>query len=272
MRRDFQIALLCALSAIPAGVAMIEAPEYFPILKTYPGAFFYGSSTFTIGLLGAAVLIAIRGERDAEREGAKNRMIPLIGMIVCGIGFLGFAAWYFWPTQTQLTSDLDNTIKLECSYEHFRFPDDGKLFEIITSDDTAHTISFQSAWMTRENYALHPDSIGTSRGMINKCVVTNYNNQPVFNLEISLIAQFSDRNKNTGIVSIIDRKNYKFPIQEINAGENNKIDIYIWNNTVFDVILQFSENIELQRLGSAKREPVKLIPATNLVPLFPRGT
>ena len=25
------------------------------------------------------------------------RMIPLIGMVVCGFGFAGFATWYFWP-------------------------------------------------------------------------------------------------------------------------------------------------------------------------------
>jgi hypothetical protein len=25
------------------------------------------------------------------------RVIPLIGMIVCGFGFAGFAVWYFWP-------------------------------------------------------------------------------------------------------------------------------------------------------------------------------
>ena len=35
MRRDFQIALLCAAAAIPAGVAMIEAPEYFPVLNPH---------------------------------------------------------------------------------------------------------------------------------------------------------------------------------------------------------------------------------------------
>jgi hypothetical protein len=98
MRRDFQIALLCAAAAIPAGVAMIEAPEYFPVLKAYPGTFFYGSAVITIGLLGAAVLIAIRGEREAEREGANKRMIPLVGILLFSAGFIGFALWYFWPS------------------------------------------------------------------------------------------------------------------------------------------------------------------------------
>lgn len=27
---------------------------------------------------------------------ARGRMIPLIGMIVCGVGFIANAVWYFW--------------------------------------------------------------------------------------------------------------------------------------------------------------------------------
>ncbi len=67
-------------------------------LKAYPGTFFYGSAVITIGLLGAAVLIAIRGEREAEREGANKRMIPLVGILLFSAGFIGFALWYFWPS------------------------------------------------------------------------------------------------------------------------------------------------------------------------------
>jgi hypothetical protein len=32
--------------------------------------------------------------RDVARSG---RVIPLIGMLVCGLGFIACAAWYFWP-------------------------------------------------------------------------------------------------------------------------------------------------------------------------------
>ena len=37
-------------------------------------------------------------EVKAIHSTRRQRMLPLIGMIACGIGFLGFAAWYFWPT------------------------------------------------------------------------------------------------------------------------------------------------------------------------------
>ena len=46
--------------------------------------------------------MGVRGERDTEREGAKKRMTPLTGMIVCVVGFVGFATWYFWPPQSSV--------------------------------------------------------------------------------------------------------------------------------------------------------------------------
>jgi hypothetical protein len=78
---------------------MSTATEYFPFLKGHPGDAFWISLGVTIFLLILAAIIAIRGERAAEREGAKKRMIPLVGMIFFGIGFVGCAGWYFWPAR-----------------------------------------------------------------------------------------------------------------------------------------------------------------------------
>lgn len=97
MRKDFQIALLLAVASLPAGLAMSIAVDYFPYLKEHPGVGFWFSTGATFLLLSLAALIAIRGEQEAEREGGQRRMIPLIGMIVFGVGFVGCATWYFWP-------------------------------------------------------------------------------------------------------------------------------------------------------------------------------
>jgi len=59
MRKDFQIALLCAVSAFPLGLAMSVAPDYFPALKVYPGIFFWGGSSLTMFLLALAAVIAL---------------------------------------------------------------------------------------------------------------------------------------------------------------------------------------------------------------------
>jgi hypothetical protein len=97
MRKDFKIAILCAGSAVPLGVALMAAPDYLHIPPAYLGLCFWGGLGLTALLLGAAVVIAIKGEAGEPRIGHKRRMIALVGMIVCGIGFLGFAGAYFWP-------------------------------------------------------------------------------------------------------------------------------------------------------------------------------
>jgi hypothetical protein len=97
MRKDFQIAILLALAAIPAGVALMAAPEYIGVLKEYPAPFFWGGLILAVGLIGAAIVIALRGEASEPRSGHRRRMIALVSMIVFGLGFVGSAAVYFWP-------------------------------------------------------------------------------------------------------------------------------------------------------------------------------
>jgi hypothetical protein len=99
MRKDFQIALILALAALPAGLAVSEALEYFPFLKEHSGTAFLVSSAVTFILLGLAAVLAIRGEREAERGGAKKTHDSLgrhdyIGnfvFMICSMVF--FAKW-----------------------------------------------------------------------------------------------------------------------------------------------------------------------------------
>jgi hypothetical protein len=88
MRKDFQIAILLALAAVPAGVALMSAPEYIPILKDYPAPFFWGGLILATGFIGAAITIALRGEASEPRLGHRRRMIALAGMTVFGLGFI----------------------------------------------------------------------------------------------------------------------------------------------------------------------------------------
>jgi len=75
MRKDFKVALLFALSAIPAGLAMSIALEYVTFLKEHPAISFWSSIIVTLALLVLASVIALKGEQAAEQEGAKKRMI-----------------------------------------------------------------------------------------------------------------------------------------------------------------------------------------------------
>jgi hypothetical protein len=98
MRRDYQIAIVCSIASIPAGLATSTAIEYFPTFKQYPGAAFWTSGCVTMLLLASAAFLAIHGESTAAREGAKGRMIPSVGVIVSSLAFFLFFVWHYWPS------------------------------------------------------------------------------------------------------------------------------------------------------------------------------
>jgi hypothetical protein len=114
MRREYIIAFLLMLASIPAGVAVNAGADYFPALHAYSGKALLVSVFIMTLLLVAAVIIAIRGERNAEREGKERRMIPFVGMIFCGLGFVAFGTWYFWPAarpfETVASSPLNDVV------------------------------------------------------------------------------------------------------------------------------------------------------------------
>jgi hypothetical protein len=90
-------------------------------------------------LLVCAVLIFF-DMRQPLRE--RPKMIPLIGMVVCGLGFLGCVAWYFWPTAASqdkvgaIENALDRKIIVNCTNSgrpgHGR--DDRKLYTVEIGD------------------------------------------------------------------------------------------------------------------------------------------
>lgn len=98
-------------------------PGFWYCLASFPGgagiaAFF--EATHDEGLVKwciavicifVGVLCAIIGNFLENREGAVSsrgagRMIPFYGMIICGLGFGGFATWYFWPMQEGRVSSV----------------------------------------------------------------------------------------------------------------------------------------------------------------------
>ncbi len=101
MRRDFVFGIVLALSAIPYGAAMMAAPEYLHLSPTGVFLSFWGGLVGTIVLIGWATGIALRDDAKAPAEGHKRRMVPIVGMVIFGLGFVTCAAWYFWPVRTE---------------------------------------------------------------------------------------------------------------------------------------------------------------------------
>lgn len=47
-----------------------------------------------------AAILTWRDEESSSQKDRPRKMIGLIGMLVCGVGFIGFASYYFWPSAT----------------------------------------------------------------------------------------------------------------------------------------------------------------------------
>lgn len=88
MRVDFKIALILALAALPAGAALMVAPEYLHLSGIIVPLTFWGGIVLSVVLILIAGIIALRAEREAPtgRWGFKV-MWPQYLMTVCGVGF-----------------------------------------------------------------------------------------------------------------------------------------------------------------------------------------
>jgi len=69
-----------------------------------PRPFLYILLLVSIFMIAWSLPPIMRGIADHARQ--RKRMFPFVGMIVCGIGCIGFAGWYFWraPAPTKVVS------------------------------------------------------------------------------------------------------------------------------------------------------------------------
>jgi hypothetical protein len=188
MRRDFLFALILGLAALPAGLAVSEGIEYFPYLRGHPGVGFWGSSAVTVLVFTSGVIIAIKGERQAEREGVRRRMLPFIGMLVFGSGFIVCVAWYFWPRiEPELSTDSPpaetQALFLECSSTVPILPPNGKAFSFpaIGMSKIEMRGGFEERGGPPGSLFLRAESVP----FVYKCDLVNYLTTPIINVEMS---------------------------------------------------------------------------------------
>jgi hypothetical protein len=102
MLGEHRFHLFLWLAAAALGISL-GGLEYIPFLKEYPGSFL-GFLILAIVLFLLGVGSALQGEARTLRRGHKRRMVSLLGMVICGLGFVAFAAAYFWPSGPQTDS------------------------------------------------------------------------------------------------------------------------------------------------------------------------
>jgi hypothetical protein len=100
------------LGVMGIGVALFMGlpPPWWPDM---PPNLVHAGVAFGIALIFVGAALVLHSALGAARQG-RGRMLPLIGMAVFGIAFLGCAAWYFWPqTRAQAAASISD-------HENFR--------------------------------------------------------------------------------------------------------------------------------------------------------
>ncbi len=70
MRRDYLIAILLAVSAVPLGAALMVAPEYLHLPSELVPLTFWGGIALALALIFTAATVAWRGDRRPRDETA----------------------------------------------------------------------------------------------------------------------------------------------------------------------------------------------------------
>ena len=111
MRWDIKVTVYLSFSAAFFAVSAMVGPDVLHLTEGGKVLVFFAGIGGTILFGAAGFITAIVGEKTAPLKGHKRRMIGLCGMIVCAVGFLGFATSYFWPRKDN--DSADSNTKLE---------------------------------------------------------------------------------------------------------------------------------------------------------------
>jgi hypothetical protein len=99
MRRDhifnivLALATLCGGGALAAAYAVVSDPIHAALWRVCAVV---GFILLGLGLL-AVTGIAVGDRKEREAIEGRRKMVPLVGVVICGIGLIVFAGWYFWP-------------------------------------------------------------------------------------------------------------------------------------------------------------------------------
>jgi Leucine-rich repeat (LRR) protein len=88
-----------AIASVPLMGAGVFGPDVFHFSPEAKGIAFYLCLAAAMLFLIVGAAKEYKDELKAPRyQGHGRRVIAIFGMLICGVGFLGFAAAYFWPS------------------------------------------------------------------------------------------------------------------------------------------------------------------------------
>jgi hypothetical protein len=261
-----KLGIAVGLIALAGGGAVVVAPA--------PTVTIIGWAMIGTSLVGGILLV--------DHHFARKRMVPLIGMIVCAVGSVAFAGWYFWPKKNVAAATFENiagSLFIECSMMTplaSIFPQEGQLLVV--------NISRQEIEKNKINFV--PDQlVGKPGDMIrplkqtfppivgSRCEVINDTGGPLLDVAIPFAVQFEKDNNNAQYYT---SRNLLIP--RLDSGSGNKFVIYFRSQSIQFVDLRMPKTAYARTLDENTRREIQVRRPNalldDLVPLInlPRST
>ncbi len=237
------------------------------------------------GLVAVSVAGHLVWRAIADHRGQTRRMAAIIGMIVCAVGFVGFAGWFFIQKPTAVVpttlastdtpatgvvapiTSFDDSISIECEMVLPQIP-------VASPDGQVNELNL---------FPIAPEQGGGGYGQrfgpanspikfvsddltlvsLYKCQVRNYGKIPVFNAKFFLFIRFMNAIKSENAAKLDSLKferPWEIKINRLEADPDRPFVLYVYNiSEAVGVYATLPSVIELQPLGETKPQTARLI-------------
>jgi hypothetical protein len=174
-----------------------------------------------------------------------RKMWPVIGMAVCGVGFVACAAWYFWPVPVSSPANSSSTAAplvssapphsaayFDCGPgwwpEAEQAPRGALIISVMQFSNAEPTIGAGPGPAIKENHNKQYSSTAPI-----KCEVTFYGTSPIFNVEMQILVDLyeviirTDHSNASG--NLVKTLTAKIGVTQISVPGRNVFTFYVYS-------------------------------------------
>jgi hypothetical protein len=226
-----------------------------------------------------AIAIFVASHIISKQIPSGRSMLPIIGMIVCAVGFIGFATWHFWPKQKNYIQVSDEPkagtpnekeIASRTVVSHGQCSSIGTLATIQKDVALNYILPISLPTPGQPLYGLQKlqgatISPGPSKlpQIVYQCTITNYGHIPVLNARLLLNIDFQKPIEQPGgrfiggeLVSHVE---WPVDISKIEPGESNPFVFCFYNVTPHFVLVRLGDSASFQRIDENDRRITTLV-------------
>jgi hypothetical protein len=230
-------------------------------------------------LVGGAYVLLVRAVliffdmRQPLRE--RPKMIPIIGMVTCGLGFLGCVAWYFWPPSVpqkeaaplqekeaiQPGAQKQVSLLWECQTATVPtvVPSGGvNTIEAMIDDNGTHPNVGFGFSNVPPGSPYRKDHFPAQ-----KCSLINFGDETIFDVTIVFNVSFTRASdERSGIKNAVAKgRSPNVPVRSLDRGRDNSYTIYILNlSRKFAVDIELPTTASYVTVGDSTRKEANFLP------------